>query len=175
MKMKLILFTFTLLVIDIIFAVFTAITESAAFLSLTITAGTFFYHFAMRLLVGFIVSKHKFDANSVWFTEKPFEKKLYKMLKVKKWKNKMPTFAPETFDLSKHSLEEVIETTCVSEVVHEVIIVLSFVPLLFIIYAGTPAVFIVTSLLAAALDGIFVIMQRYNRPRLVKISKRRKA
>lgn len=36
------------------------------------------------------------------------------------------------------------------------------------------AVFIITSVLSCMFDMIFVIMQRYNRPRLVKIIERKK-
>ena len=171
MKRKIITFTVILLIINIILAVITAVTDSTVCLTLTITTGTFLYHFAMRLIVGFSVPE-KWNPNSLWFRQKPFEKRLYKKIGVKKWKNKLPTFDPDSFDLEKHSLYEVIETMCKSEVVHEVIMVLSFVPLTFILYAGTPAVFIITSVIAAMIDGVFVVMQRYNRPRLMKIYNR---
>lgn len=35
---------------------------------------------------------------SFMFQEKKFEKCLYEVLRVKKWKDKMPTFAPEMLD-----------------------------------------------------------------------------
>jgi len=171
MKRKLIALTVILLIINIIFAFLTAVYHTDWLLSVTITTGTILYHFAMRLIVGFSVPE-KWNPNSPWFRQKPFEKRLYKKIGVKKWKNKLPTFDPDSFDLEKHSLYEVIETMCKSEVVHEVIMVLSFVPLFFIIFAGTPAVFIITSVIAAMFDGVFVVMQRYNRPRLMKIYNR---
>lgn len=111
----------------------------------------------------------KYDYNSKWFTQKSFEKKLYKFLKVKKWKEKVPSWSPGAFSLGNNTLHNIAIGMCNAEAVHEVIVVLSFVPILFSIEYGVPAVFIITSILAAAVDMVFVIVQRYNRPRIVKI------
>ena len=141
-----------------------------------ITAGTTFYHFAMRLLVGTVIPlciKH--PMKHPWFHEKAFEPKLYRMLKVKQWKDRMPTYDSASFSLRKHSLQQIVDTCCVSEAVHECIILLSFVPLLFAILWGAFPVFLITSLLAAAFDCCFVLMQRYNRPRLVRILMKKEA
>ena len=140
-------------------------------LSLTITLGTTFYHFAMRLLVGIIVPRlvHEGAENRFWFRQKRFEEILYGTLQVKQWKIYLPTYAPESFDLKKHSLEEVIHTCCCSETVHEWIMLLSFLPVLTVPIFGAPGVFWVTSTLAALFDCCFVILQRYNRPRFIRI------
>ena len=139
--------------------------------SLAITFGTIFYHFAMRLLVGAIVpALVGMEAEKgFWFRQKRFEEKLYGMLRVKQWKKYLPTYAPESFDLRKHSLEEVIHTCCCSEAVHEWIMLLSFLPVLTVPIFGAPGVFGVTSTLAALFDCCFVILQRYNRPRFIRI------
>ncbi len=71
----------------------------------------------------------KNDVSKKWFQERQFEKRLYEVLKVKKWKNKMPTFAPEMLDLKIHTWEEIAGAMCQSEVVHLTIVVLSFVPI----------------------------------------------
>ena len=57
---------------------------------------------------------------------------------------------------------------CGAEVVHEVILVLSFLPLLAAFPFGSFGVFLITSLLAALYDLSFVIMQRFNRPRILR-------
>ena len=88
---------------------------------------------------------------------------------MKQWKKHLPTYVPESFDLSKHSLEEVIHTCCCSEAVHEWIMLLSFLPVLTVHIFGEPGVFSVTSTLAALFDCCFVILQRYNRPRFIRI------
>ena len=139
--------------------------------ALAITAGTFFYHFAMRLLVGAVVpGLVPAGAEKLWwFREKGFEPELYKALRVKTWKKRMPTYAPERYDLRRHTPAEIVHTCCESEAGHEVIMVLSFVPVLTIPAFGAAGVFWGTSVLSALFDGCFVIMQRYNRPRLLRI------
>ena len=142
--------------------------------SLAITAGTFFYHFGMRMLVGAAWSPYqKHDPYDRWFAEKPFEKKLYKVLNVRQWKDRMPTYDQTAFDTEHHTLDEIAVAMCHSELVHETIAVLSFLPLLAAIPFGAFAVFLVTSLLSAAFDLSFVAIQRYNRPRVLRVMKRK--
>lgn len=141
-----------------------------------ISAGTTFYHFAMRLLVGWIVPKAmKHPSENPWFAQRDFEPRLYDLLKVKHWKDRMPTYDPTSFCLAENSLARVIDNCCVSEAVHEVIVIFSFIPLLFTILWGALPVFLTTSLLSALFDSCFVIMQRYNRPRLVRILAKKEA
>lgn len=143
---------------------------------LYITFMTFSYHFIMRLAVGTGLKRillSKCDYNAKWFRQSGVEKKLYKKLKVKKWKARIPAWSPESFSTKHRSLTEIAEAMCYAELVHEVIIILSFVPVLFSIEYGVPAVFIITSVIAAAIDSVFVIVQRYNRPRIVKLINKR--
>lgn len=148
---------------------------SPIFFSLAITFGTMLYHFAMRLAVGHIIDAkyhNRMDYTKKWFTQRAFEPKLYKLIRVKKWKKRFPTYNPQDFDLKYHSVSEIIQTTCQSEVVHEVNMVLSFVPVAFSVWFGSLGVFLITSCAAFLFDSIFVIMQRYNRPRLIRLMKR---
>ena len=150
-------------------------TSSNIMLTLAITFGTTFYHFVYRLIVGyglFAIYHNHMDYSKNWFQERSFEKSLYKAIHVKKWKNKMPTFHPTWFDISKHSIEDIIMTGCEAEVGHEINVLLSFIPLILIFWFGAPTVFIITSVAGAIMDLIFVIIQRYNRPRLVAIIKK---
>lgn len=147
-------------------------TENRVILSLMITFGTIFYHFAVRLAVGYLVDAkfhNHMDYTKMWFGERAFERKLYKMIKVKKWKKRFPTFNPQDFQLENHSVEEIVQVTCQAEIVHEMNMVLSFVPVIFSVWFGSLAVFVITSLLACFYDSIFVIMQRFNRPRLMRL------
>ena len=140
-----------------------------------ITFGTCFYHFAMRLLVGHILHRkmqNKADYRKAWYQLRPFEHKLYRVLKVKKWKGAMPTYDPSCFDPKVHTWDEIAQAMCQAELVHEVIVVLSFLPLLAAIPFGAFPVFLITSLLAAVYDLSFVIMQRFNRPRIIKFIKK---
>ena len=150
-------------------------TENRVIFSFAITFGTIFYHLAMRLAVGYLVDAiyHKqMDYTKKWFAEKPFEPILYKKIKVKKWKKYFPTFNPQDFDLKTHSVTEIVQATCQAEVVHEINMVISFVPILFSVWFGSLGVFMLTSFAAFIFDGIFVIMQRYNRPRLIRSIKK---
>ena len=56
-----------------------------------------------------------------------------------------------------------------AELAHRVIMVLSFVPLILIIPYGAAGVFITTSVLACLADMQFVIIERYNRPRVLRL------
>ena len=147
------------------------------FFSTAITFGTIFYHLAVRLAVGHLIDakyQNHMDYTKKWFAEKSFEQKLYKLLRVKKWKKWLPTYNPEYFDINKHSAEEIVQATCQSEVVHEINMVLSLVPVIAPVWFGSLAVFLLTSAAAFLFDSIFVIMQRYNRPRLIRLIKKNK-
>ncbi len=143
-----------------------------------ITFGTCFYHFAMRLLVGHgidrILGNHA-DYSRRWYQLLPFEARLYQHLRVKKWKGRMPTYDPDCFDPKQHSWEEIAQAMCQAEIVHEAIVVLSFLPLLGAIPFGSFGVFLITSFLAALYDLSFVIMQRFNRPRIIKLIEKERA
>ena len=141
-----------------------------------ISTGTTFYHFSMRLLVGLIVPRSiKRPMQYRWFQPKPFENNFYRMLRVHKWKNRMPTYDPAAFSLKENTMQQILDNCCVSEAVHEVIVLFSFVPLGFAYWWGAFPVFLITSLLAAAFDCCFIIMQRYNRPRLIRILAKKEA
>ena len=136
------------------------------------------YHFVMRIVVGRIIDgiyHNRMNYNNKWFKVSNIENKIYEIIKVREWKNYMPTYTPETFSLKHRTLEEIAKGMCQSEIVHEIIVVLSFMPILAIPCLGRPLAFIVTSILAACFDMIFVIMQRYNRPRIVKLLEKRRS
>lgn len=146
-------------------------------LTTAISLGTTCYHFSMRLLAGWIVPAlfRNIDPYRRWFQPHKFETAFYEKLHVKQWKGKLPTYAPEQFDLRINSLRQVIRNTCTAELVHEMIVLLSFIPLLFSHYFGAFSVFLFTSFASGLFDCIFVIAQRYNRPRLVRILEKKEA
>ncbi len=152
------------------------LTERGIWLTLSITAGTFLYHFAMRLVVGLVVNrfiKKPVNYKADWFLLRRWEPKVYRKLGIRRWKNKLPTYYPQDFSIRNHSVQELLQTMCIAEIGHELMIVLSFVPLLLSIWFGTFAVFLITSLCAGMVDLVFVLIQRYNRNRLVKIAERK--
>ncbi len=87
----------------------------------------------------------------------------------------MPTYDPSQFSLTENALEQVIRNMCGAEIVHEIIMLCSFLPLLVIPVFGAWPVFLITSVLAALFDSLFVMAQRYNRPRLERIYEKQEA
>ena len=109
--------------------------DNKIFLTFAITFGTTTYHFGVRLFVGTLF-------NCIM-------------------KNKMPTYDKDTFDISKHSWNEIMQATCQAELVHEANIVLSFLPIVASVWFGEFTVFFITSILSAVFDLMFVFMQRF--------------
>lgn len=160
-----------------VFIILYNVFESGVFFSLSITFGTIAYHFCGRLAVGGLFNlllKNQVDYNRKWFKVSKTEENFYEKIKIKSWKSKMPTYAPDTFNPKIHSWNEIVGAMCQSELVHETNIVLSFLPLTASVFVGAFPVFLITSVLAAAFDFIFVMMQRYNRPRVIRILERQK-
>ncbi|MBQ5851945.1 MAG: hypothetical protein IIW54_14205 [Lachnospiraceae bacterium] len=148
--------------------------------TLFITSVTVFYHFGIRLIAGYtlnILKHHSFAYNNGIFKEYSFEKGMYNTIKVNRWKDKMPTFNPSAFDIETNSIKDIIHTMCLSELVHLVNIPLSFVPIMacFLVQRlkDDILIFIITGTLAAVFDMMFVIIQRYNRPRIVRLLSRK--
>ena len=144
--------------------------------SLAITCGTFTYHTAMRFAVGWVVGRHRVPVNPQgrWFCPHPWEPGLYAPLGVGRWGRRVRSV--ETYDMHGEQRAVVVQM-CRNELAHEVMATLSFVPLLFCLFCDDPVanlpVFLITSVLAAAADLIPVILQRYNRPRLQRLLRRR--
>ena len=151
--------------------------RSNVFFALSITFGTIAYHFIMRLCVGYGIDScfhNHMDHTRRWFQPLKFEEKLYTILKVKYWKKHLSTYAPSSFSISELSLSDILGAMCQAEIVHEIIIPLSFVPVFFIPLFGEPWVFILTSILSAVFDLSFVIIQRFNRPRVIRLLSKKK-
>lgn len=151
--------------------------HSGVWLTAAITFGTAAYHLAAHLLIGDIVNAimhNHADYRKKWYQPRSFEPALYRFLKVKKWKDKMPTFEPGTFSAKEHSFDEIAQVMCQSEVVHELCILSSFLPLAASLKFGAFPVFLATSMAVACFDAALVMMQRYNRPRIIKLAKRQK-
>lgn len=145
------------------------------FLSLAITFGTISYHIVMRLLVGLafrIVMKNRADYKKRWYHVSRHEMVVYERFNVKKWKRRMPTYDRTLFDPRLHTWEKIAQAMCQAELVHETIALLSFLPIIAGIWFGAYPVFVVTSVLAAGCDMLFVMIQRYNRQRIMTLLQR---
>ncbi len=119
--------------------------------------------------------------NEIDFEKFPFrpykwenDGRIYEKLKIRKWKNKVPDMSkickdmiPKKLDISSDSegLRILILETCVAEIVHSVLALLGAACLL--IWEGTGG-FIVTFIWIVFGNIPFIIIQRYNRPKLIK-------
>ena len=153
------------------------INKSQVILWIGITSFTIMYHFWARIIMGNVskLFKKHINYNQRFFKERNFEKKLYKLLRVKDWKDKALTYNPETFSLKEHSLEEIANTMAKSEVDHWINEIISVSTIFFFLIWGAFWIFFVTALAAMIFDSQFIIIQRYNRPRVVKLIEKQKS
>ena len=94
----------------ILFAAAAHCFEAAFWLPLAITFGTAAYHLLMRFAVGFAVNAamhNRADVNKRRYRCHPFEKKLYRLLGVKRWKAALPSYDPSLFSPEQHSWAEI--------------------------------------------------------------------
>lgn len=147
------------------------IVESTIVLWIGITAFTILYHFWGRIILGNVSKLFRKHINYKhwWFKERKFEKKLYKILRVKEWKGKALTYNPEQFDLKENSLESIANTMAKSEVDHWINELVSISTMFFGFIWGEAWIFILTAILAMIFDSQFIVIQRYNRPRVIKL------
>ena len=153
-------------------------TKSSIFFTLGIVAMTICYHFTIRLVIGGLFDyflKNDVNYKREWFSERGFEKKLYKTLRVKKWKDYLPAADEDLFSLEKRTPVQVIKAGCQAEIVHECCAAAGLFSMFLAIPFGYFWVFFATSVAAALSDFLFVAIQRYNRPRLLKLIERKNA
>lgn len=134
------------------------------------------YNFLVRTFIGqavtfFLRNKNQFNLESAWLRPKKFEKKLYRFLKVKKWKKHAVTAIPEQFDTKTLPLEIIVKNMIQAELVHIIIIFAVLLPVLFAQKTGYPYLVMAGSIFSALWDMQYVILQRYNRPKVVRLMK----
>lgn len=137
-----------------------------------IVAFTIMYHFWVRIILGNIskLFRKNISYDQWWFKERKFEKKVYKFLNVKRWKGKVLTYNPNDFSLKEKSLEEIVNTTLKSELDHWINEAVSVSTMFFgFIWEELWLAFLISAIVAMIFDAQFIVIQRYNRPRLIKI------
>ena len=144
-------------------------TENEAVLWTGIVSFMIMYHLWLRIIMGNVTKLFKIKRSHWFFKEKSFEKPLYKFLRVKKWKDKALTYNPEAFSLKKHTLDEIADVMAKSETDHWVNEIISLISILFSILWGEFWIFFATAVLAMIFDAQFIVIQRYNRPKVERI------
>lgn len=139
-----------------------------------VTTFTILYHFWGRILLGKLTAHFPIHHRHWWFKERFFEKRLYKLLRVRKWKEKVLTFDPAAFDVTAHTYEELANTMSKAETDHWINEVLSLTTLLFPLIWGEFWIFFGTAIVAMLFDAQFIVVQRYNRPRVLRVIEHKK-
>lgn len=149
-----------------------------------------FLHFALIVLImgsiafvaGELLPRKNFDYTSFPYRSFKWEKNgtIYNKLRIQKWKDRVPDmskyvktmFAKEIVSARdpKYTHRLILET-CVAELVHYVLILLSpiFTQYMDGIYGNIASVLYVLGNLP------FVLIQRYNRPRLIQLMEKQRA
>ncbi len=133
-------------------------------------------HFLIMFISAPIVSllfRKRFNYNCLWFKQGRFETKLYRTLRVKRWKTLLPTYHTIDYSTKHYNFETVIQNMCHAEVVHEVITLTSYLAVLFGLIVSNYGLLILFSAIFSTLHMPFIIVQRYNRPRILKIYSKR--
>lgn len=144
-------------------------TDSGIVLWTGIVSFMIVYHFWTRLIMG-AVSKHwGITYKHPFFKSLPFEKKLYGFLRVRQWRDKVLTFNPDEFLLSKRTLPEIANTMAKAEVDHWVNEIISVTAVFFSLIWGMFPIFLITSVAAMLFDAQFIVVQRFNRPKVVRL------
>lgn len=134
--------------------------------------------FVMRF-VGAWYNRERFSPDSALYRPKSWEKngEFYKKLGIRRWKDRVPDVSRRAKKLytkkvdmqkSPQNLRRLIQETCVAECVHYQLILLSL-PVTWI-YKGLGGWVIFAMCVTGNL--VFVAIQRYNRPRLMRALER---
>ena len=129
----------------------------------------------IAFLVGRIVPKSWFQEDRFPYRSYPVEQKLYRALRVKKWQSKVPDMSrifPALMPAKKltadtfANLQGMIQETCVAEMIHSLLSLTGLACLA--IWPGAGG--IILTLVYILLGNLpFIMIQRYNRPRLQKL------
>ena len=156
----------------LLFSIFYSSLQVPWLFTMSVICGITAYHMLIRFMSPVILQcifHRQYNCRAWWFQQRKWEPEVYRFLKVKRWKGKILSYDPSEFSLKIHSMEEIVNNMCHAEAVHELIMLLSFTTLFFSIPLGAFPAFLITTIIAASIDMVFVIIQRYNRPRVMRL------
>ncbi len=142
------------------------------YFSFAVTFWTTFYHFAMRLLVGFLVMrmrKGRTKEDRKPYSLRAAERRFCEKIRIKKWKRFAPTYKKELFCVERSDLEPLMHAMVDAQIGHSIMAALSLAPILLSVVFGGFAAFLSTSLFFCCFDLGLVILQKYNRARLSRL------
>ncbi len=134
-------------------------------------------------LIGRILPKHWFHGDAFPYRDYPFEQKgnLYRKLYIQKWHTRVPDMSrlfrrwmpPKRLPANPTSaqIELMVQETCVAEFTHLALLAVGLPVLWLWPGPGGIALYAVDALLG---NGIFILIQRFNRPKLMHLCERLK-
>ena len=128
--------------------------------------------------IGIKLPRKWFDAEKFPYAVYAFETdgRLYKFLRVRKWKNKVPDMSriskrmvtkKISAGVTSSDVDALVAETCVAEFVH---VALSFLSLVILVFWQSKYSIIFVAVYIAVGNLPFIIIQRYNRPQLIRVS-----
>lgn len=165
----------TVTVATVCFALYyLGIFDNGAILWTGIVSFMILYHFGLRIFLGKVTKHFNINYNHPWYKHRKFEEWLYRLLMIRKWKDKVLTFEPELYDVKNRTLDQLATTMSKSELDHWINEIISMVSILFALLWGQWAIFVATAVIAMLFDAQFIVVQRYNRPIVLKLIERQK-
>lgn len=134
----------------------------------------------ISFVVGRLISSHRFDHTKRVFCVGDGEMRFYERIKIKYWQNKLPDMSrilPGVMPAKSmkcdfrggisNDISKMINETCVAGVIHFALCVLGFGCAF--IWRGIAG--IIVSVIYCIGNIPFIMIQRYNRPRLIRLAK----
>lgn len=132
------------------------------------------YHFISRIAIttmfNSFYTSEIVNPNENRFQQKSFEKGLYRKIKVRRWKNSFSSFDPNNFSLRFYSIDELIFEGCKAEMTHWICLFVGLLSLIFTVWFGAFTIYLAASVIGAIYDLAIIVVQRFNRPRLMKVA-----
>lgn len=150
--------------------------------ALFITALMFAYHIDVRLIIGFSISKFvkpKINVHKKCFAITENEYRRLEKFGVKNWKDKFLTVFKHQFVIqdikNKQNIEYVLRNNISAEIIHWVCFFVGLLAILIgcLLSISEWYIYVITAILASLLADVPpILIQRYNRYRVLKIAKR---
>ena len=145
------------------------ICKNCAVLWIGVVSFMILYHFGLRLIMGVFTKRIGIEYTHPFFRQRKFEKKLYKLLRVREWRDKVLTFEPDEFLMSKRTLTQIANTMAKAETDHWINEIISVTAIFFSLIWGMFPIFLITSVAAMLFDAQFILLQRFQRPKVVRL------
>ena len=152
------------------------------YFALFITALMFAYHIDVRLIIGFSISKFvkpKINVHKKCFAIPENEYRRLEKFGVKNWKDKFLTVFKHQFVIqdikNKQNIEYVLRNNISAEIIHWVCFFVGLLAILIgcLLSISEWYIYVITAILASLLADVPpILIQRYNRYRVLKIAKR---